>query len=1243
MKELHMTTYTINLASSAASATGTIVTDGSTGVLSSSNIIDWNLVISVPGYAPIDLTGPSSGNDSEIFVGGNDLTASATGLFFNFQDQAAGSGFGFGIPSGPDASATLLFANMAGNPNPAAGGQGGAINIDDLTPFWAIIPAPTTDLIGETEFQQTTDATGSGPFSVAVGDVNGDGKLDIVTANANANTVSVLLGNGDGTFQPQATYGTGPGPLSVAIGDLNGDGKPDLVVANGNSFSTDSVLLGNGDGTFQPQTTVVVGESHQVVIGDLNGDGKLDLVNANSNSGTVSVSLGNGDGTFQSRTTYAVEPGFGGSGPISVAIGDVNGDGKPDLVTADYSENAVSVLLGNGDGTFLASTSYAAGSQPGLVQVADLNGDGRQDIVVANQTSNNVSVLLGNGDGTFQPETTYSVGAGQGFIRVADVNGDGKPDIVALDNGGASVLLGNGDGTFQPATFYATGSGPSSVAIGDLNGDGKPDIITSNSSDNNVSVLLNNDESAEPPPTLTTPTITGTAQEGQTLMASATVGSDEAGTASFQWQSSADGVTFSNISGATAATYILGETDENKFVQVVTSFTEDTGQTVTKTSAPTAKVLDAMPTLTVGLGGVAEQGATLTAQPTVTSDDGGSLSYQWQSSPDAPGWVGNSATWTNISGATASTYTTQEGDENNHIQVVVTFTDDTGQTVTASQFTGAAVYDPAPTLTIPTIGGTAQEGQTLTASATVGSDEAGTASFQWQSSADGVSFSNISGATAATYKLGETDENKYFRVVASFTDDTGQSVSHTSVASSKVVDAAPTLSSPVISGTAKEGQTLTASAALPNDTDATVTYQWQVLNGRNWAPISGATASTYQVTEANEGHQLRVVATSSDVADGSGTTATSAPTAAVTDIAPTLSTPVISGTAKEGQTLTASAALPNDTDATVTYQWQANHGSGFVNLSGQTSLSHVVTEADEGATLRIVATSSDLDGSGISATSAATAAVIDIVPTLTVSGGSGGREPKNTTLTANLTNTESGATITYQWQSSTNNTTWTNIAGATSSTYKVAPALNNDFFRVVVTYTDDEAKQTLTSSDAAEPPFLTVKNATASETATSIPLSITDTAVDSDDTLLPVTISGVPTSWTLSDSVSAPTNLGNGTWSVEPDALASLVILPPTGGFNQGTVKLTVTASNLDTDGTETETLSTSSSLAVTIHPGSTPIGAMPQDGTQTANLALFNQFLAAGFHEQDGIPIVASSRTEINSNAETFLTPPHH
>jgi hypothetical protein len=136
------------------------------------------------------------------------------------------------------------------------------------------------------------------------------------------------------------------------------------------------------------------------------------------------------------------------------------------------------------------------------------------------------------------------------------------------------------------------------------------------------------------------------------------------------------------------------------------------------------------------------------------------------------------------------------------------------------------------------------------------------------------------------------------------------------------------------------------------------------------------------------------------------------------------------------------------------------------------------------------------------------------------------------------------------------------------------------------TYKDDEGTQTFTSPDAAEPPILNVTNVNASNTASSIPLSIMDTAVDGDDTLLPVTISGLPTNWTLNDDASAPLNLGNGTWSVPLDALSSLVILPPAGGFDQGAIKLTVIASNLDADGAETETLSTSASLLVTIDSG---------------------------------------------------------
>jgi hypothetical protein len=236
---------------------------------------------------------------------------------------------------------------------------------------------------------------------MAVGDLNGDGKPDIVTANASADSVSVLLGNGDGTFQAKQDYPTGFGSLSVAVADVNGDGKLDLVVGNDNGVA--SVLLGNGDGTFQAEKEYVAGGG-RAAVGDVNGDGRPDIVT--TGRGGVSVLLGNGDGTFQAKHDYAT----GGANPISVAIGDVNGDGEPDIVTATwnsylyYGAGLVSVLLGNGDGTFQSPRDYVTGPQPESVVIGDLNGDGRPDIVTANGIyyPGSVSVLLA----TTTPDTT---------------------------------------------------------------------------------------------------------------------------------------------------------------------------------------------------------------------------------------------------------------------------------------------------------------------------------------------------------------------------------------------------------------------------------------------------------------------------------------------------------------------------------------------------------------------------------------------------------------------------------------------------------------------------------------------------------------------------------------------------------------------------------------------------------------------------------------------------------------------
>jgi hypothetical protein len=381
---------------------------------------------------------------------------------------------------------------------------------------------------GDGTFRATVGYSSDVPyaFSVAVGDVNGDGKPDLVVANGCANnggcqggnqiggSASVLLGNGDGTFQPAVSYASGgQDALSVAVGDVNGDGKLDLIVANYCASSGScangsvSVLLGNGDGTFQSAVNYASGGSlaYSVAVGDVNGDGKPDIVVANecasSNcaNGAVSVLLGNGDGTFQSAVSYA----SGGSYTYSVAVGDVNGDGKPDVIVTNECANSscqtnggsVSVLLGNGDGTFQSAVTYASGVESLSVAVADVNSDGKLDLIVANYCASSsscsdgsVSVLLGNGDGTFQPAVSYpSSEQGASGLVVGDFNGDGKPDIVATQPGSVALFLGNGDGTFQPAIAYTPGG--QGLAVGDFNHDGKPDLATAGGGD--VFVLLN--------------------------------------------------------------------------------------------------------------------------------------------------------------------------------------------------------------------------------------------------------------------------------------------------------------------------------------------------------------------------------------------------------------------------------------------------------------------------------------------------------------------------------------------------------------------------------------------------------------------------------------------------------------------------------------------------------------------------------------------------------------------------------
>jgi len=337
---------------------------------------------------------------------------------------------------------------------------------------------------------------GASPASVVAGDFNGDGRLDMAVANSASANISILLGAGRGEFMAPTNYSLAYGshhPNSLAVGDFNRDGKLDLVVANGGSNDV-NIFLGDGDGTFQaPQAFVTNSdlddvEPSSVAVGDFDHDGNLDL--AVANPGGLSVLLGNGDGTFKPFVSYAAA-----STPVWVATGDFNRDGKLDLAVANEGSNTVSVLLGNGDGTFRAPVDYNAGTQPASVAIADLNGDGKLDLAVANHGSNNISVLLGNGNGTFQASVAYRAGSGPTMVAVGDFNGDGKPDLMVANNAinggtpGVSVLLGKGNGTFPTAVDYTSGVQPQWVTAVDLDSDGRLDLAVADMGSSSSQIL----------------------------------------------------------------------------------------------------------------------------------------------------------------------------------------------------------------------------------------------------------------------------------------------------------------------------------------------------------------------------------------------------------------------------------------------------------------------------------------------------------------------------------------------------------------------------------------------------------------------------------------------------------------------------------------------------------------------------------------------------------------------------------
>lgn len=350
-----------------------------------------------------------------------------------------------------------------------------------------------------------------GPSNVVVGDLNKDGKPDLVVTSEQSRTITVLLGLGgsDARFRGTGSSVTvSDSPGEMVLGDVNSDANLDLAFVSHDSYGV-TILLGDGKGglALAANSPILMKEgqhphTHGMAMGDLNRDGKLDLVTVNNADNDVSVAFGDGRGNF---THAPASPFAVGPSPYPLALGDVNNDGRPDIVATATAtgprraqqlpfSRALTLLLADGRGGFRSSLLPLRTGQPWFVLIGDVNSDGKADLMASHHDQSELTVLLGDGSGSFKEASASPFNFGHNALRMvlADVNRDGKPDVVAAAGDGVGVMLGDGRGGFAPAPHspISTGKGTWQLAVSDVNGDGKPDIITTSAESNTVGVLL---------------------------------------------------------------------------------------------------------------------------------------------------------------------------------------------------------------------------------------------------------------------------------------------------------------------------------------------------------------------------------------------------------------------------------------------------------------------------------------------------------------------------------------------------------------------------------------------------------------------------------------------------------------------------------------------------------------------------------------------------------------------------------
>ena len=476
---------TVTGVGSGVAATGTITYAFDSGTNHTVSLAGGAAAISIPtltvGSHTVSITyngdanyAPASTSVSLTIVGASQTTiASLTST----TAQINVFGFGFTPPSGQ-----LSFQDVTSGSAVAA-----PVTLNTANAAPSLLPQVTT-----------STGVNSLPDWTELGDVNGDGNLDLITSVFGTDSVNVQLGNGDGTFGSATSIliAAGFGPAEVHAVSLRGNGTLDLIAG---SFNTNqiAVMLGNGNDTFQPPTFYTVGTASNtptsLTTGDFNHDGNLDVAVANTGDNTITILLGNGSGTLTPQSPSISV----GRAPEAIRAGDFNGDGFTDLAVANYHDNNVTILVNNQTGGFAKST-ITVGTGP---QALAITGSGSSLLLaVANFATNNVSVLQSNGNGTFGAQKLVTVGNGPDDVEFTDINGDGIPDLVVTNytDGSLSVVTGSSGGAYTALTPFAIGNNPYAAAVGDLNGDGTPDIVVANCFSNNTGTLLSGTQISVP-------------------------------------------------------------------------------------------------------------------------------------------------------------------------------------------------------------------------------------------------------------------------------------------------------------------------------------------------------------------------------------------------------------------------------------------------------------------------------------------------------------------------------------------------------------------------------------------------------------------------------------------------------------------------------------------------------------------------------------------------------------------------